>query len=377
MKSKWALPPFFIFVLRRYNFMQVALIGMTQSGKTMLFSAITEGHVHVSAGAAHQVDKAVVKVPDPRLKVLSDIFKPKKTTYATIEFLDLPGLNFSDESNRHEARRIIAQARQADMLVLVLCGFKSDSVAAYRDRINPRDDLEELKGEMVLADLDLVANRIDKLEKSITKPTKTQEQDKQELALMRRCNDVLENMQPLAQAIKTPEEEKLVRSFGFLTLKPLCVVINVNEDQQDQPVDLSSDQAEGEVIALSAQLEAELAVLEDEERQAFLQDMGLNEIARDRLVSTCYRTLNLASFLTVGSDEVRAWTIASGCAAVEAAGEVHSDIQRGFIRAETVNYDDFISAGDMKSAKAAGKVRLEGKTYPVRDGDIINFRFNV
>jgi len=357
--------------------MQVALVGLAQSGKSTLFSALTQGHSHAEAGMAHQIDKAIVQVPDTRLEKLSEIYKPKKTTHATIEFLDLPGLSFLDEHSRHDARRLIGQARQSDMLVFVLRNFENASVGTYRNRIDPAADLEELKNELFLADLESVTNRIEKLEKAVTRPTQTQKQDKHELELMRRYSEALENLQPLSTIITSPEEEKFTRSFGFLSLKQIIVVVNVNEDNINKPVPIDKEQADGEILALSASVEAELANLAPEERGEFLEDMGLTEIARNRLVSLCYRTLKLISFLTVGSDEVRAWTVPADCPALEAAGAVHSDIQRGFIRAETVAYDDFIAAGDMKAAKAAGKVRLEGKTYPVQDGDIINFRFNV
>ena len=357
--------------------MQVALVGLTQSGKSELFSAATEGHVPHEPPSVHHVAKAMVKVPDDRLQVLTDIYHPKKTTHASIEFLDLPGLSFADEPSRQEARRTIAHARQADMLVLVIRGFQNDSVAAYRDRVDPAADLEELKTEMLLADLELVTNRVEKLKVSVTKPTKSQEQDKRELVLLEGCAQAIENLQPLSEVAGAAEHEKMLRSFGFLTLKPMVIVLNVNEDQLAGPWPLTAEQAQLELLALSASLEAELAALDPEERGAFMEDLGVTEIAHDRLVHTCYQTLNLASFLTVGADEVRAWTVPAGCPAVEAAGQVHSDIQRGFIRAETVNFEDFNAAGDMKAAKAAGKVRLEGKTYPVQDGDIINFRFNV
>jgi len=361
-----------------HHLMQVALTGLTQSGKTSLFNALRGGEAHHDAGAAHQVDKAVIKVPDPRLAVLSEIYHPKKTTPATIEFLDLPGLSFTDEAHRHDARRIIAQARQSDMLVLVIREFRNDSVAAYRERIDPAGDLDELRTELFLADLESVSNRIDRLELAVTKPTKTQKQDRHELELMRRYAETLEKMEPLRTVIGSPEEEKFVRSFGFLTMKPILVVLNVSEDRVGEAPTLSAEQAGCDVLVLSTALEAELAALSEEERGVFLEEMGLNEIARDRLIRRCYQALNLISFLTVGADEVRAWSIPAGTPAVEAAGEIHSDIRRGFIRAETIAYEDFLAAGkDMKAAKAAGKVRLEGKQYPVQDGDIINFRFNV
>jgi GTP-binding protein YchF len=357
--------------------MQAALVGLSQSGKSTLFSAITEGQAHGQASAAHQADKAVVKVPDDRLGVLSEIYKPKKTTYATVEFLDLPGLSFVDESSRHEARRIIAQARQADMLTVVLRGFHDEAVAAYRDRIEPLKDLEELKNELLLADLELIENRIEKLQKSLTRPTPHVEQDKQELALMQRFSEAIDKLQPISEVIKSPEEEKLVRSFGFLSIKPMLLVVNVDEDKLIEPAAITAEQATGGGLVLSAKLEAELAVLEEEERGIFMEDMGVKETAKDRLLARCYKTLNLVSFLTVVSGELRAWTVPADSSALEAAGAIHSDIQRGFIRAETVHWDDYIAAGDMKAAKAAGKVRLEGKTYLVQDGDIISFRFNV
>lgn len=357
--------------------MQIALMGLSQSGKSCLFSAITEGRTHGSAAAAHQVDHEMVKVPDERLAVLTEMYQPKKTTNATIEFLDLPGLSFVDEARRHEARRLIAEARQAALLVLVVCGFSSDSVAAYRNRVDPPADLEELQSEMLLADLELVTNRIEKLEKGKNKPSKTADADKRELALLQKCHEAIENLQPISSVIESEEDEKVLRSFGFLTLKPQLVVLNVSEDAVNEPGAISDEAAGGEVLKLCAPMEAELVALDAEERQAFLEDMGLTEIARDRLIKQCYERLKLISFLTVGEDEVRAWTVPAGCPAVEAAGEIHSDIQRGFIRAEVVAYDDLAAAGDMKTVKAAGKSRLEGKTYPVADGDIINFRFNV
>lgn len=357
--------------------MQVALIGLTQSGKSTLFSAVTEGQVHASAGASHQADRSVVTVPDDRLDKLAEMMQPKKVTRATIELLDLPGLSFADEPGRHEARRIVAQGRQVDMLVWVIRGFHSDSVAAYRNRVDPVRDLEELKNELLLADLELVANRIEKLKVSIAKPTPHVEQDQRELTLMERCNEALENMQNIREVIQSEEEEKLIRSFGFLTLKPILVVVNVDEDAIGKSPALSSEQAGCEVMSLSARIESELAVLDPEEREVFREDMGIEEIAKDRFLQNCYRSLQVISFFTFVSGEVRAWTVPSGSTAVEAAGTIHNDIQRGFIRAETVHWEEFVAAGDMKAAKAAGKVRLEGKAYTVQDGDIITFRFNV
>ena len=356
--------------------MQIALIGLSQSGKSTLFAAATGKAYDPVAAGAGQAERAVVKVPDERLNVLADMYKPKKITHATIDFLDVPGLSFVDEALRAEARKIVAQVRNTDMLVLVICGFANPSVAAYRDRVNPVADLEELRSELLLADLELIENRIEKLEKSVHKPSKTQDQDKKELALLLRCREAIENEQPLSSVIEG-EEERVVRSFGFLTLKPMLIVENIAENKIGSAGVMGTEAAGTAVIALSAPIEAELAGLEDDDRAVFMEDLGVREIARDQLVQQCYTACKLVSFLTTGEDEVRAWTIPAECPAVEAAGAIHSDIQRGFIRAETVAYQDLIGAGDMKSAKAAGKIRLEGKTYAVQDGDIINFRFNV
>jgi len=357
--------------------MQVALLGLTQSGKTTLFSAVTEGHTRAAAAMAHQADQAVVKVPDERLNVLAQMHHPKKITQATLNLLDLPGLSFVDEAARHDARRLMAQARQADMLVLVLRAFHDPSIAPYRNRVDPAKDLEELHNEMLLGDLEMIENRIDKLKKSITKPTPHIDQDKRELALMQRLSQAAENLEPLRERIESPEEEKLCRSFGFLTLKPVLPVLNVDEDSLKDPPLIEPAASDAAPLPLATKLEAELVALEPDEREAFMQDLDLSELARDKFLQQCYRSVNLISYFTAGEPEVRAWTVPAGSSALEAAGAIHSDIQRGFIRAETVAYDDLMAAGDMKAAKAAGKVRLEGKTYTVKDGDVIYFRFSV
>jgi len=248
-------------------------------------------------------------------------------------------------------------------------------VAAYRGRVDPQADVQELLAELLFADLDQVIGRIAKLEASIKKPTAKRDEYLREMELMKRLEAALEAEKPISDAIGSEAEGKLVRSFAFLSQKPLLVVRNLSEDA----VRGASEEAVGgvECLPLSAKIEEEIAELPPEERGVFLADLGASESARDRLIRACYRKLNLVSFLTTGEDEVRAWTIPAGADAVTAAGEIHSDIARGFIRAETVSYDDLRAAGDMKAAKAAGKIRLEGKTYVVRDGDIINFRFNV
>ena len=355
--------------------MKVALIGPPQSGKSTLFAAVAEaGGSHIDVHRADQPHLAVVKVPDERVLWLADHYKPKKVTFAELEFLDIPGFDLADEAGRTRSKAHWPAMRQSDLLVFVVRAFASDAVAAYRDRIDPKSDVEELRAEMLFADMDQVASRIEKIETALKKPSPKKDEQLRELDLMKRLRDALENEKPISAAVQSEAEGKLLRSFGFLSQKPALVVLNCGEDVSSQ----TAAQVGGlESLALSAKIEEEISQLPPEERKDFLADLGVGASARDRLVQACYRLLNLVSFLTAGEDECRAWTIVSGTDAVTAATEIHSDIARGFIRAETVSFGDLKAGGDMKGAKAAGRIRLEGKTYVVQDGDIINFRFAV
>jgi len=266
--------------------------------------------------------------------------------------------------------------RKCEALVAVGRGFDNPAVPAYRNRVDARADLEELAAELAFCDLEQVVTRIERLEKSLKKPTRSHEQEKRELDLMQRLQAALENNQPIASAIHSDEERKMLGGFAFLTRLPLIVVINVNDSQAAAAPPFSYEHAHS-TIALCAETEEQISQLDPKDRQAFLEDLGVSEPAHDRLIKACYDAVGLISFLTIGDDEVRAWSIQQETDAVTAAGKVHTDIARGFIRAETVAYNDLRAAGDMKTAKAGGKVRLEGKTYIVQDGDIINFRFNI
>ncbi len=356
--------------------MRVALVGPPQSGKSTLFASVAEAggsSVHLSRGDAPHL--AVVKVPDERLTWLADLYKPKKVTQAELELLDVPGLDLSDEAARHHSRTHWSAMRQSDMLVFVVRAFADDTVPAYRGRVDPSADVDELLTEMIFADLDQVTARIDKLTVAVKKPTANRAAQQHELELMGRILEALENARPVSSAVTGEAEDKLIRSFAFLSRMPMLVVTNWGEDQL-------ADCADGTVqslpsIGLSVKIEEEIAELAPDERQAFLVDLGVEAPAADRLIRACYEQLNLVSFLTFVADECRAWSVPAGTDAVIAAGAIHSDIARGFIRAETVSYEDLRAAGDMKAAKAAGKVRLEGKHYVVQDGDVINFRFNV
>ena len=352
--------------------MRIALVGPPQSGKSTLFAAVAEaGGSHVDLSRPDQPHLAVVKVPDPRVLWLADQYHVTKEVFAELEFLDVPGFDLSDQAGHARAKTHWTALRQCDMMVFVLRDFSDDSVATYRSRIDPASDLEELRAEMLFADHDQVTARIEKLTQSVKKPTPKRDEQQRELVLMQRLAETLEAERPLSEAVASEAESKLIRSFAFLSRMPTLVVLNSNEDQ------LSQSDESPETLRLSAPIEKEIAELPADDRAAFLADLGIEAVARDRLIQACYRRLDLVSFLTHGDDECRAWTIPAGTAAVDAAGEIHSDLSRGFIRAETVAFTDLQAAGDMKGAKAAGKVRLEGKEYVVQDGDVINFRFNV
>jgi GTP-binding protein YchF len=324
------------------------------------------------------IEEAIVPVPDERIDWLAKYHKPKKITHATIDCLDLPGFNFTDDHGRAVARRLIAQIRTVDMLVLVVRVFENPAVPPYREAIDPVRDLIELQTELLLSDLELVTTRIENLEKQAHKPTKTQAQDKAELALHKKLQETIESEKPIISAIETDAQREIIKSLGFLTLKPIVVVVNVGENQLDKKFDFSGRlDSSVPVTTMCAELEYELAQLDAGSRPEFMANLGITEPAANKFVKSCYAAAGLISFLTVVSDELRAWPIKKDTIAVDAAGKVHTDIKRGFIRAETMAFDDLKSLGSEKAVKAAGKIRLEGKDYIVQDGDIINFRFNV
>lgn len=356
--------------------MKAALIGLMQSGKSTLLASVS-GKPMPPVGST-SIDEAVVPVPDERLDWLTDLHKPKKTTAATIDCLDLPGFNFSDDSGRAAARRLIDPIRRVDLLVLIVRAFEDPAVPASEGGVDPARDLSVLRTELLLADLELVTTRIERLEKQVHKPTKTQARDKAELALQCKLQEAIEAEQPISSVIETEAQEEIIRSLGFLTQKPMAVAVNVGEGQVGQTFDFTAVLPDTvPVVSISAKLEQELAELDEESRAEFMSDLGMTESATSQFVNCCYAALGLVSFLTTGPDEVRAWPIRKGTSALLAAGKIHSDIQRGFIRAETFGFADLQEHGDEKELKAAGKIRLEGKSYVVQDGDIINFRFNV
>jgi hypothetical protein len=356
--------------------MKVALLGLLQSGKSTILASLTGKEVPPPGAAT--IDEAIVQVPDDRFEWLAEYSKPKKITHATIDCLDVPGFNFVDDHSRAAARRLIGQIRTVELLVLVVRAFDDPAVPPYRNTIDPARDLAQLQTELLLSDLELVTTRIEKLEKQVHKPTKTQAKDKAELAVQKKLQEAIEAEKPISSAIENQAEHAIIKSLGFLTLRPVVVAVNVGEDQLDERFDFS-DRLESQtpVITICAKLEHELAELDAESRAEFMADMGIAESAASRFIKSCYSALGLISFLTISSNELQAWPIKKGTTALDAAGKVHSDIKRGFIRAETFGFDELTEHGYEKALKAAGKIRLEGKDYVVQDGDIINFRFNV
>lgn len=349
--------------------MRAAIIGLPKSGKSTLFSAVTG--VPVDPYAPPEPRSAMVPVFDPRLGFLTELCKPKKVVQATIEFVDVPGCSIDDPKGQREWRRLLPAVRQAELLVVVVGAFENQAESAPGSQSDPKADFETVWDELIFADLDAVTTRLDRLDAALKKPTKSHDAEKKEQALLVRCCDALESGAPLSTVLTTEEDRRRVSSFAFLTEKAILCVKNVSDDQAHVREGLSVEHVVGSVN-LSASIEAEIAMLEPEDRAAFLKDLGLDAPASERLVQQCYRASGLISFLTMGSDEVRAWPLEKGATAVGAAAKIHSDLAHGFIRAETVAYEDLLAHKDMKGARAAGKVRKEGKSYIVQDGDIIN-----
>ncbi len=353
--------------------MRVAIVGFPYCGKSTLFTALSgvpRDHLKPA-----EENLATVKVPEPRLEWLEQFFKPKRRTEAAIDFIDLPG-SAEGESEHAGLTKHLPTLRQCDVLLVALRAFPSEAVPMHRDRIDPERDLAEMRDELLLADLLICDHRVERLEKTITKPTQDRDLQKQELALLQRCREALENEQPLREVVQPGDEEKLLRSFGFLTQKPMLVVLNVAEDRISSEPPFHDAHAAATFV-VCAEIEGEIMQMDRADRPEFMKAYGILALARDRILRACFDALGMIVFFTGGDVEVRAWAVPSGTSAVEAAGKVHTDMQRGFIRAETVAFEDLHAAGSMREAKAAGKVRLEPKNYVVQDGDVLNIKFNV
>jgi GTP-binding protein YchF len=363
--------------------MKVALAGLSLSGKTTLFDALSH---HAVDSAAHPAradhpNVAAVKVHDERVDWLARLTGSAKATHLSMELLDLPGIVLGDGPGSADRPRIIAHMRQADAIVYCLRAFQSQAVPPPKGSVDPKRDYRDLRSEMLVADLDTVVRRIEKVRSALKKPLPKpeREHDRHELALLERCQQTLESEESLRPLLEDPEEAALVSGFGFLTQKPAIVVLNIGEADVGRTAEVTAPLADAgpPVFAVCARAESEILDLAPEEQVPFLEDLGLRELQSDRLVHDVYRALDRVVFLTTNDAETRAWAVPRNTSAAGAAGAVHSDMARGFIRAEVVAFDDLRRAGSEKGVRAAGKFRLEGKDYLVQDGDILQIRFSV
>jgi hypothetical protein len=361
--------------------MKIAIIGLPNCGKTTVFNALTGGSAETAAFSSGKLEPnlATVKVPDSRLSVLADMYDPKKLTPAEVQYVDVGGFSGRQTNKGGLSPELLGFIGTADAFLHVVRAFEDDTVPHPDSIVNAARDLASLDLELIFSDLSIVERRLERLHKDVTRLTgKERDNARREKGIMDRLQSALEEEKPIRDLELSPGELKIIKGYQLLTLKPVLVVVNSGENHEtDTDTGITYEHRESSVLSLSAKVEAELAQMDEEEAQEFLVDLGIQQPARDKVISASYALLGLISFLTVGKDEVRAWTIKSGTAAPQAGGTVHSDIERGFIRAEVVTYSDLVKAGSMTEAKKHGTVRLEGKEYVVRDGDICNFLFNV
>lgn len=365
--------------------MKLGIVGLPNVGKSTLFNSLTKAGAQAANYPFCTIDPnvGVVAVPDERIRLLGEMYKSKKVTPATVDFVDIAGLVKGASKGEGLGNQFLANIRECDAIVHVVRCFEDTNVIHVDGSVDPVRDIETINLELIFSDLEI-------LERRIAKVTKTARMDKTaaaELDLLNRIKETLENDKPASETeIKDEEEEKLVSGLGLLTFMPVIFAANVkDEDLADdgasnphvQAVKKWASEHNSEVFVISAEIEAEIAELDDDERAEFLEGLGLEKAGLDKLIEASYRTLGLMSFLTAGEDETRAWTIKIGTKAPQAAGKIHTDFERGFIKAEVINYEDLLREGSLAAAREKGIVRMEGKEYVVQDGDVILFRFNV
>jgi GTP-binding protein YchF len=362
--------------------MKIGLVGLPLVGKTTFFNLLTNAHAEISNYASGKVASNIgsAKIPDHRIDFLSKLYNPKKTTYAQIDFTDVPGLVSGSSAGKGVGNQFLEDIRKVDALVHIVRAFENPEVMHVEGSVDPMRDIETINLELLFADLGIIDNRINRIQGS----KKVTKENLAELEVLKKCKEGLEEGLLIHQINLTDEERDLLKTFSFLSEKPMILVINIDEDSlksvtYPQKEDLLNYARERNVpiIEVCAKAEMEISELEEEDRQLFMEELGIKKSGIDILASTTYDFLGLISFLTAGEDEVRAWTIKNGTDAKKAAGKIHSDIERGFIRAEVVKFKDLEELGSMVKVKEKGLYRLEGKEYIVQDGDIINFRFNV
>ncbi|MDR1778608.1 MAG: redox-regulated ATPase YchF [Clostridiales Family XIII bacterium] len=363
--------------------MKLGIVGLPNVGKSTLFNAITRAGAEASNYPFCTIEPnvGVVSVPDDRLRVLHEMYNSKKTIHTTIEFYDIAGLVRGASKGEGLGNKFLGHIREVAAIVHVVRCFEDPNVVHVSGAANPASDIETINLELIFADLELLDRRIEKTVKQL----KADKSAQKELDLLTRIKQTLESGKPARTLELSADEEKFVKSLDLLTFKPVIYAANISEDEAGASQDnafvaqvRSIADAEGsDVVVISAKVEAELAELDEEERAAFIEELGIGESGLDKLVRASYHLLDLISFLTAGEPEVRAWTVRRGAKAPEAAGKIHSDFERGFIRAETISYENLISCGSLAAAREKGLVRSEGKEYVVKDGDVIHFLFNV
>lgn len=366
--------------------MQIAIVGLAQAGKTTVFNTLTRGHAETGGFGGMTVNTGVVKVPDDRLERLTALFKPKREVPADVTYVDLPAPPLSADgvpAGEIPADQL-ARLRNADALLHVVRAFEDPSVPHSSGSVDPWRDVEQLELEFTLADMGVVEKRVDKLRASGRHGTPSErESNERELEVLERILPALSSGQPIRDLELIEDEAKRIRGFRFLTEKPVLLLLNIGEADIARAETLVAE-ATGRIThrqtmadALSARIEMEVGELTEEEAAAFREDLGLHESGLERVIRRSYQLLGLISFFTAGPDETRAWTIPDGANAVDAAGAIHSDLARGFIRAEVVGWQDLLELGSMAEARRHGRLRAEGKTYRMRDGDVVEILFNV
>ena len=365
--------------------MQIAIVGLAGSGKTTVFNTLTRGHAQTGGFGALTLNVGVVKVPDARLDRLAEIFKPKKIVHADVTYVDLPAPPASSEGHvgtEDLPAEHLARLRESDALLHVVRAFDDPSLPHPSGSVDPARDLEQLDFEFILADLAMVDRRLERLGSGRHGTPAEREANEREEVVLRRLKTELEASRPIRDAGMSDDDAKTVRGFRFLTEKPVLVLLNVGEGDLATAPELTSRIAAGYVHQhamvdhLSARIEMELGELDADDAATFMEELGIAESGLERVIRLSYQLLGLISFLTAGPDEVRAWPIPAGSTAVEAAGAIHTDLAKGFIRAETVGYDDMVQLGSTAEARKAGRLRSEGKTYRVADGDVIEILFS-
>jgi GTP-binding protein YchF len=349
--------------------MKLGIIGLPQSGKTTIFNAITRGNTPTTASAGRiEIHNAVVDVPDPRVTKLSGMFKPKKTIYAKVTYADIAGLE-AGSAKSGISGQLLNQLNQMDGLLLVVRCFTDENVMHPNGSIDPKRDAESMLGELLLNDLIAVERKLERLVEERKKGGTDKVLNERQTILFTRLLGALNESTPLRKLEFNADENKELASFGLLTRKPVLTVFNMGEGQSAPQMDQDHPN-----VALMGKLEMEIAQLSPEDAAVFMEEYGIKELSLSRMINLSYDLLHVQSFFTVGEDEVRAWETHRGATAQESAGEIHTDLQRGFVRAEVVAFEDLISLGSMNEARAKGKLRLEGKEYLVKDGDIVHIR---